>query len=204
MSADTKLRRVLAYVGPACPWCGVEAPHDRMASGMQLCRACGGEYEGEIFRPPTAPMKVFAVAEQGPAGANACANHERNAAVTACERCGHFICSLCRIDSDDMTLCPACFDRLAAEGALPSVRTTFRDYAGSASTAAMLGVLFWFIGPFIGPFAVYFGFQSFLQGRKLGEEEGWVRAAIAIVAGTLETLGGIVMLYFFSARVRAK
>ena len=91
------------------------------------------------FDPPERDSRAVSVAEGGPGGATACAQHRGNVAVANCERCGVFMCAVCRIDSDGLALCPGCFDRLSAEGQLPSARASYRDYGRMSGTLAVLG-----------------------------------------------------------------
>jgi hypothetical protein len=133
---------------------------------------------------------VRAVEEAGPGAAASCAAHRGNVAVANCSRCGVFMCDLCRIDADAMVLCPACFDRLSAEGALPSARTSFRDFGRMGTSLLLAGILFSFIGA---PFmlgAVYAGAKELRQRKTLGEGSA-VRAWVVIVLGALGALGGV-------------
>jgi uncharacterized paraquat-inducible protein A len=162
-----------------------------MVSGMQACPTCFGSFEGTRFQPSDRQAAVQRLGESGPGTETACAAHSDNVAVVNCQRCGVFMCALCRIDADEMALCPACFDRLSAEGALASTRTTFRDYSRQASNTAIAGLLLWVFGLIIGPVAIYYGIRSLKQLRQMGESGGRARAVIAILAGLVETgLGG--------------
>jgi hypothetical protein len=134
--------------------------------------------------PAAAPLSV---AE----GATTCANHPANLAETGCERCGVFMCSLCRIDIDGLVLCPTCFDRLSSEGALPSTQTRLRDYGRQASVYALGGILLWFFAVVLGPLAVYFGARSLGQIRAQNASDGRLRAWLSITAGVLETGGWV-------------
>jgi len=109
------------------------------------------------------------------------------------------MCALCRIEVDEAELCPACFDRLSAEGALPSTRTRYRDYGRQASSYALLAGLFWVIGPLLGPLAAYYGLRSLRQLREMGEQEGRLRAWLAMAAGVLVAVGGV---WFWVAVIR--
>jgi hypothetical protein len=99
------------------------------------------------------------------------------------------MCGLCRIESDGLVLCPGCFDRLSAEGTLPSARISYRDYGRMAGSLAVLGLVLWFVGIVAGPAAVYYGIKGLRQKREMGEDEGRVGIWAAIVLGGLETAG---------------
>jgi hypothetical protein len=134
------------------------------------------------------------VAEGGPGGSNACAQHRGNVAVANCERCGVFMCAVCRIDSDGLALCPACFDRLSTEGQLRSAVVSYRDYGRMASTLAVLGIVLAFVGIIAGSAAVYYGFRGLRQKREMGDPEGRVGIWLAIVLGAVEAVGWLVIV----------
>jgi hypothetical protein len=98
------------------------------------------------------------------------------------------MCDLCRIDADALALCPACFDRLSAEGALPSARTTFRDFGRLGVTLLLAGFLFTVLAAPFTLGAVYAGAKELRQRKTLGEGSA-VRAWVVIVLGAIGTLG---------------
>lgn len=178
------------FGGPCCPRCRRDLDPEHVLSGSQSCPHCGGAFEATRFDPPPPRVEVRAVEEAGPGAAASCAAHRGNVSVANCSRCGVFMCDLCRIDADAMVLCPACFDRLSAEGALPSARTKFRDFGRMGMTLLLLGLLFSIVGA---PFmlgAVYAGVKDLGQRKTLGEGSA-VRAWVVIVLGVLGTLGGV-------------
>ncbi len=181
------------YAGPSCPACGAALELLRVVSGMQACPSCNAAFEATRFQPPERSARVRQLAEAG--DGTACAAHPANQAAANCERCGVFMCSLCRIDADEQALCPACFDRLSSEGALASTRTSFRDYGRQAWTVALAGLPLLALGAAIGPAAIYFGVRSLRQLREMGESTGRARALFAILAGTAETGFGVFMVW---------
>ena len=189
------MRPSTAYAGPACPLCRGDLGFDRLVSGRQSCPSCGEAFEAMKFTPPERRARVAQVAEAGPSGAAACSAHPANAAVTSCSRCGVFMCALCRIDVEGQALCPGCFERMSAEGALASVKVSFRDYTRIAHSLTVAGVL---LSPFalaIGLAVVYYGVRSLRQKSAMGEPEGRASAVLAVVLGVVETLGGGWLLY---------
>ena len=178
------------FGGPSCPRCRHDLDPGRVHSGPQSCPHCGGAFEATRFDPPPPRVDVRAVEEAGPGDVASCAAHRGNVAVGNCGRCGVFMCDLCRIDVDAMVLCPSCFDRLSAEGALPSARTTFRDFGRMGATLLLAGLLF---SIFAAPFtlgAVYAGVKELRQRKTLGEGSA-VRAWTVIVLGVLGTAGSV-------------
>ncbi len=119
-----------------------------------------------------------------------------NAAVIECSRCGTFICALCRIDTDGKALCPACFERLSADGSLEGTTMTFRDYGALSSTSAVAGCLIYFIGILTGLLAIYYGIRGLRQKKELGDRDGVAGIWGAITLGVLESLiGGFIVFY---------
>ncbi|MGH9422360.1 MAG: hypothetical protein ACRD3J_20455, partial [Thermoanaerobaculia bacterium] len=97
------------YEGPTCPRCHARLTSDWLRSGTIICPDCNKPFEATAFRAPQRQIEVVSVAAAlTPEGANACANHARNAAVTSCGRCGLLICALCNMDVGTGPFCPSC------------------------------------------------------------------------------------------------
>jgi hypothetical protein len=180
-----------AYNGPACPRCGAPLLVELIAAGQQRCVACTRVFEAMPFFPPDVRVVVQGIAEAGPAGAVPCAQHGGNAAIANCSRCGVFMCSLCRVQIDGRELCPACYDRLAAEGALPSVRSHVRNYRGMALFVGLAGCWMYFLSLLTGPAAIYLAIQAQRQRRRLQEPDGLLTVIAAFVLGVLQICGGL-------------
>ncbi len=178
-------RRIALYRGPACPHCSEPVDLAALEAGTTRCSRCRRAFDAERFAPVERPLVAAPVGGAGPAGATACGAHPQNAALANCDRCGVFICGLCRVDSDEMALCPSCFNRLARAEELPSLKLRFVDYGARASSAAALGFLFCFpFGAVMGPLAVYYGVRGLTQPTEsLGGKAGVV---LAMLLGLLE------------------
>lgn len=187
-------KKAWGYAGPACPHCARSIDVRTLITGPQTCSWCRRPFEAVAFDPPPPDLSVARTSEAGPESANACANHAGNVAATHCSRCGVFMCPLCRIDADAMVLCPACFDRLVAEGAVPSAIATYRDYGRQATMLAIVGLLIIFIGPIAGPAAIYFGRKRLKQLTAMKQEGGRVGVYAVFVLAVLETVFGILAI----------
>jgi hypothetical protein len=181
------------FGGATCPRCRKDFDHARIRSGRQICPQCNGSFEALRFDPPEVRAVVQAVELSGPEGATACSSHRGNVAASNCGRCGVFMCELCQIDTDGQLLCPGCFDRLSAEGALPSARTTFRDYGRMGVTYVAAGIFLWFLAAPLGLGAIYAGVQEIRQRRRIGEGS-LARAWVAIVLGLVEVAGSVALI----------
>lgn len=181
------------YTGPSCPHCRAELPAERRP-GIVRCGACFRDFEAAVFTPPDTEVRVRQMAEAGPDGATPCADHPGNAAVAECGRCGVFMCALCRIDSDGQALCPACYERLSAEGALASARTSYRDFRGIAVKLGALGLLIFFVGPLAGPAAVFCAWKARQQKIQWGDEDGYKSLWAVTALGVFDTVAGVAVL----------
>lgn len=191
------------YEGPACPRCNARLTRDWIRTGTVVCPDCDGTFESVAFEPPAPVLHVADIATIGPDGASVCANHARNAAVTSCSRCGLFICALCDLDVGSGSLCPSCFDRVRAEGALEGAASRVRDYVAMARVAMLVGIFFFFVfvGWLFGILAMYYLVKGRRDLRARGEALPKVAfATIGIIAG-LEIIGGIITAVLMIASI---
>src|SRR5947209_5172721 len=189
--------QVQSYEGPSCPRCHARLTADWIQTGIITCPDCRKSFEATAFRPPQRRLEVVSVAAAlTPDGANACANHARNAAVTNCVRCGLFICALCNMDVGTGPHCPSCFDRLRADEALSPAATRYRDYVSMARVAMIAGLFFSFM--FLGiPFAavsLFYARKGFKQLRDEGRSK--IGLVIIIMVAILEMIVGIALIAF--------
>jgi uncharacterized paraquat-inducible protein A len=187
------LVRVRTQPGVACPRCHKEVELSQLTDGEVHCQHCGGTYEARVFHPSARSTRVLQLAESGPEAAAACANHSRNTAVTTCERCGIFICALCELEVDGAKYCPACFERLAQEGAIHTARVRFRDYASLAGLSAVVGLIFsWlFLAVPLGSLGLFYAVKGLRTRRQTGVPAGGL--VFALFASLLTIGFGVVV-----------
>src|SRR4051812_35197337 len=91
---------------------------------MVECRYCGEIYYADAERvgarcrrchEPLYERREAARATDEATPVGQCAAHPNNAAVGVCQRCGTYMCALCRTRWHDRTLCPACVLRALDE-----------------------------------------------------------------------------------------
>ena len=186
---------VADYHGPQCPRCGITLADSVLRNGAMTCDYCGKPFEATVFQPPQRRQQVTeVVAAAGPEGANVCANHLRNAAVTSCQRCGLFICSLCDMNMGTGSYCPSCFDRVRQEGTLKPAAVRYRDYASIARLTAIVGIIFWPLWPILGAMVVYYAPKGMRQRREQGRSTAGM--IVILILGILEIAGGIAIYGF--------
>lgn len=166
-----------------------------LQSGHRSCATCSHPYELTLFHPPEPRVAVVELAGTGPGEELPCAQHARNRAEAACARCGQFMCGLCRIDSGGMIYCPACFERLSAEGTLPGVTNQTWNWRSLGVLCALSCVLlFWTILlPAVGWIAgIVFCVKGLLEKKSKGDSEGVAGLYLVILLNLL--LGGFGLL----------
>ena len=167
--------------------------------GLQQCKLCRKTFDASFMNPVEDPgSAVIPMSAQGEA--TPCARHARNAAESSCKRCGAFMCSLCRIDSDGGSYCPGCFERLSEEGALPSVRTSFKDYGRMSYHAGLLGALMFPIMIVTGPFGIWFGIVGLRAFERSGGRVSRRSCWLGICLGLVEVMIGLVFIIFVVRR----
>jgi hypothetical protein len=195
-------KRRAKSVGAACPACDASLPAAD-GSGSMRCGRCGISMVAAWFKPFNEPgPRPLAV--QAGERAIACAQHANNLAVASCGRCGAFVCQLCRIEADELALCPGCFDRLSAEGALNSAAKKYRNYNGLALHIGFLGLLLTFcgFGGLLGPVAVIFAIKGDIDGRKRGEHFARAAGIIGALLGVLAVLFNILVIFILMAALK--
>lgn len=192
------------YEGPECPHCAALLGAESRVTGVVTCPNCRARFEATAFNPPQRRMRIVEVAQSGPEGANACANHERNTAVTSCQRCGLYICSLCDMNVGSGSYCPSCFDRVRTEGTLGAATTRFRDYGSMARVAAVVGFLFMFmfLGLPAGILTIYYANKGIKQQKNDGRSTLGTRVAMGF--GIFEAIAGSAYVAFVILGVMGK
>jgi len=188
-------QQFVTYAGPACPRCGVPIALDKITPGEDICTICRGLFSTAVFHPEKRVTRVEQIGAEGPESSSACANHPRNVAVTSCERCGLFICSLCELELFGGKYCPACFDRMTQEGG--DVQKEFRNWRGLALGISLSGLFLSFV--MVG---IPFGFLTFyyiIRGFRDPESsrDQYLGLIIAGVIALLDIAIGILMFREF-------
>ena len=185
---------------PACPHCGAVLSASELHDGTMSCSRCSREFEATVFHPVTRPLHVAELAAARPEAQAGCANHARNAAAASCQRCGLLICALCDMDSGGGPYCPACFDRLHAEHAVPGEARRYVDYGAIARITVIIGVPMISLGLFVGSAALFFAFRGLKQRKQGGRSR--VGMVILMLLAVAEIVAGgafiLLMVWGFS------
>src|SRR5260370_29317359 len=196
----TAIMRAAGYGGPSCPRCSKPLHLASLRDGEEVCPSCNVFFEARVFHPLQRVVRVTVV-DAGPEGSNPCANHPRNAAVSNCQRCGVFICSLCELGVSGTRYCPSCFDRLSQEGAIAGTQLRFRDFRGLAMVSGLVGLLFSIaLGIPLGILTIYYAIKG-LRDRN-AEGSSRVPAVMALLLGAVDIGLGCLFVYSMFHKTR--
>lgn len=184
-----------AYAGPQCPHCNGTLTPDWVRDGTIDCPYCMSRFDARAFHPPALAIRAVEHAGARPEDDTACAYHERNAAVTSCQRCGVFICALCDMNIGTGSYCPQCFERVRNEGALQSAARRYRDYTAMGRLSIFAGIFIWFMMLLTGALAVYYGVKGLKQRREFGRTI--LGPVLVILFGLGQVAGGITLISVF-------
>lgn len=180
--------------GTICPSC--LSPSETLTpgpSGRRICPGCRTSYEAALFPLADPPAKLASVFTGE--GASPCAAHSGNAAEVTCERCGRLMCGLCRVDSDGKVLCTKCFERLAAEGALPSAVNRITSHYTQARMVTGASWLLYPLAMILGPYGFYLSVRAWMDRRKNGDDEGKFAIPLLAVLSTLSSALGFFLVW---------
>jgi hypothetical protein len=116
-----------------CPSCEYPLPDDRERLGARCpqCRDPLYEPPGRVSRP--------ARPQEG-----ACAVHDGRESVGTCDRCGNYLCEVCRTPWRGGVVCAACAERALEAGEAAPEQT--RAHTRQATLALVLGIGTWVLG----------------------------------------------------------
>ena len=176
-----------------CPGCGGAVRQRR--TGRSACRFCGLEMDLWVAAPAVRRASREDLVSSLPEAASEtkppCSGHPGNASVTACGRCGDFICEVCRIHVEGTDLCPRCFEHRVDRAELMTLQRRFRLPSmalGLGIFSIFGGFLFSFFASLFGLFAMGVGVKALLDIRRRPALEGKGKAIAGVVCGLIGTL----------------
>jgi len=132
------LRRDPEEIGARCPRC--REPLFEQPGGPERIAEANKFPDSNPASPPVSGDIGEESAKKNNVGA-LCALHRRNQARGTCQRCGNYICQVCRTKLRGQTLCPVCVERaLESQEATPQEA---RAHLWQAILAIVFGVAGW-------------------------------------------------------------
>jgi len=179
-----------------CSGCGTPVPLLPSVGLKKIsCANCDAELLLEVFPAFFRGRGVSSSGEAlGADGESSCFYHERKRAVTVCEECGRFLCSLCEVRIGGRILCPGCIERGRSEESLEVLVTRRTLYDGMALSLSVLPLLFFFVTLFTAPLSIFIALRFWKKpGSILPRTK--MRFVLAILFSCIQLAGwGFVLL----------
>lgn len=117
------------------------------------CESCGERVRGEAEQigarcpqcrdPLYEDPRIARGSDPGQPEGSRCNSHPQNAAIGPCQRCGNFMCAVCRTRWHNQAICLPCVERgLGAQETLPAEA---RAHTRQAVLAIVFGIVAWVI-----------------------------------------------------------
>lgn len=165
-----------------CPVCSYPVPPTSLeAADFTPCPVCGAENLFHVF------PACFRTVETGPAavaaeGEASCFDHPTKRAVTACSRCGRFLCALCSTEFQGQPWCPSCLEAGLLKKKvvdLEGSRILFDSIALMAATLPMLLIWTSVLGA---PAALFITFRYWKRPLGIVRKHRWRFLLAALIA----------------------
>lgn len=169
----------------SCPKCASPLSDEALAPGSEgalasevrlTCPGCDSSVEALVFpafrQAATAGLPAEAVRSDEE---SSCFFHPASRAMTACDRCGRFLCALCDILLGDRHVCPACLKLGPQKGKLEGIEKSRMMHGQTALWIAVLPILFWPMTIITGPLALFLACLWWNKpGGITGTSKAWI------------------------------
>jgi len=193
---------VPAVTCPSCDtpiqWMSV-SPEGTIAGN---CTHCERPLAGRIFpRFFNSSGQAVASREVFVSGKAACYNHESKEAVTACDHCGRFLCSLCELPLEGKTYCPVCMEKLDRDGNIQTFKHHETRHDSIAVALALLPLLLWPFTIITGPLTIVYIWKYWSTPRTSILPRWRWRFYVAGVMALIQCVGWVWLMYMLFRKV---
>jgi hypothetical protein len=155
------------------------------------CPACESEFEQIRFPVLGTPRKISQAVEIASGEAN-CFFHAQNRAEVACEGCGRYVCSVCRVNFGGHDYCPTCLEARDDRRKLPDNRRVL--YENIALLLALLPVIVWPFTIITAPAAIFMVVKAWKQPGSIVPRWRKVPLIIAATFAVIELAGWVYVI----------
>ncbi|WP_438479664.1 zinc finger domain-containing protein [Oleiharenicola lentus] len=125
----------------ACPKCRRPVPEVYWRGVDRVrCPSCETEFE-QIRFPAMEARRTIDTAASIQSGEANCYFHAQNRAEAACDGCGRYVCSVCRVPMGGKQLCPSCLEASGERRKLPENQRVLHGHI--AIVIAILPIIIW-------------------------------------------------------------
>ncbi len=181
----------------ACSSCHTPLPDDALnAGGPVVCSFCRTQVTAEVFpallKGTEGGQGGEILVEASDAG---CFSHPGRKAVSVCERCGRFMCSLCEIELGEETICPVCLETGWEKGSLKNIKKEGILHDNVALGLALYPLIFFPLTIFTAPVSIYLSFRNWRKKTSIMPRTR-IRYILAILISGLQVTGWIYVFVF--------
>jgi hypothetical protein len=182
----------------SCPKCDGPFPADFYNSAaFQPCPKCRRPAKAEAFPALNAAPTVGNAGEVLATDAeSSCFYHPANRAVTVCDSCGRFLCSLCDVDLNGRHLCPGCVNTGRKKGKLKQLENRRMLYDSLALSLAVTPMLIFYLTILTAPATIYVVLGHWNAPGSVVGRGKW-RFVVAFIFALLQIGGWAIGIYYF-------
>lgn len=191
----------MAVVAVQCPKCQQPLLGETATdwASLKACPACGQALEitrlpGHGRRPRVGQLGADRVSDTEAA----CFFHATKRAEVPCDRCGRFLCALCRLELAGQNLCPTCLNAAAGAGDVPALekeRFRWDLLVWMLTLGPLVTLCLWWLTPVTCLAAVGLGlWQRNCLPSRIHRSRGWLMAGVTL-ALVLLVAGALLLLY---------
>jgi hypothetical protein len=130
-------------------------------------------------------------------GHSSCMNHPTKQAVTVCNGCGKFLCSLCDIDWNGEHVCSTCIEHRKSDDTKNELRSEYIHYDRVVLALALASFVLYFLGVVLAPIALYIGWRYWNEPWRPVPYRKWGMVAYIALAFLILLGWGTLFVFFF-------
>lgn len=188
-----------------CRKCATALPIESINNNaLTPCPTCGTRSRvyvfPALFKPPEKPHTPDRIIVDKE---SSCFYHPEKKAVTPCDHCGRFLCSLCDIPIGDRHLCPACVEKGADSTTETPVENEYTYYDRIALSLAVLPILIWPFTLFTAPLTLYIIVRYWKKPLSVMPRRRWRYVLAALIAVPQVAAWGFLFVSLIGGLIRA-
>lgn len=177
-------------------------PKWELANGDSAnCTSCSSRNTVRLY-PAALAQSAASHAESALDGEAACFDHPGKRAVSACHRCGRFVCQLCAVQFGAEVLCPSCVAASAGQVRAATADTGRMLYDTWALAIPFALLVIWPLTILSAPAVVALAIMKWKSPISLVRRNRW-RFAVGLSIAMLQGVAWLWGIVYFLAKVRA-
>jgi hypothetical protein len=181
----------------ACPRCGGKLPMEVLEPQGSECSGCETHVEAAVFpallRADESSRREPVVSDEA-----ACFFHYQSVAMFSCNRCGRFLCALCRVMWAGENVCTACLEATTKDDQARAVASSRFHFDSLALALATLPVLTWIFSLVTAPLALGFALVTWRRECSIVPRSK-LRFVAAVLLSVL-TIASWIVFWIYVAR----